>query len=238
MKKTLMALAILSPWVYAAPPQLTDVQKAYFKKQGLPIPGTGVTIVEPSRSAAINKALMEQKADGYRHEFSQAATNLLKIDELLKPEIKRVKTVIRQRQSTNITDDLSDVTMAYIFKPVPASEVKRFIAFAPTGVYVNDEKTEGWVGLTEYFESSFAPCSYEEVNVGITGGSSSVDRDLVSYDVNNKISEYMAIGDTTGYLYQIQWTDNIYRRKLRCATKTFDAGIRAKIIALANVIDA
>lgn len=219
-------------------PQLSEEQKSYFKKQGLPIPGTGVTIVEPSRSMAANKALMEQKKDGYRHEFSQAATNLLHIDSLLKPEIRRVRSLVRQTQSADITTNLGEVTMAYSFKPVPSSIVKRVIMYAPTGVYVHDGKVEGWVGLTEYFESYFAPCSYEEVNVKLTGTSTIMDRDTVTYQVANKAGEYFATGDTTGFLYQIEWFDNKFRHKLRCATKVFDPNMHDKVIELANVIDA
>ena len=219
-------------------PQLTEELKSYFKKQGLPIPGTGVTIVEPSRSLAANKALMEQKTDGYRHEYSQAATNLLHIDALLKPELKRVQALTRQKQSADITTDLVDVTMAYPFKPVPSSVVKRVIMYAPTGVYVHDDKVEGWVGLTEYFESNFAPCTYEEVNVSLTGTATVMDRDTVTYEVANKAGEYFSTGDTTGFLYQIEWFDNQFRRKLRCAAKVFDSNMHDKVVELAKVIDA
>lgn len=239
MKKTLLALTVLSvTTLNAAIPQLSAEQKTYFKKQGLPIPGTGVTIVEPSRSMTANKALMEQKNDGYRHEFSQAATNLLHIDELLRPERKRVQSLTRQKQSADITTELVDVTMAYPFKPVPSSAAKRVIMYAPTGVYVHDDKVEGWVGLTEYFESNFATCSYEEVSVSLTGTATIMDRDTVTYEVANKAGEYFSTGDTTGFLYQIEWFDNQFRHKLRCATKVFDLNMHDKVIELANVIDA
>ena len=239
MKKTLLVLTVLSgTTLNAAMPQLSAEQKSYFTKQGLPIPGTGVTVAEPSRSVAANKALMEQKKDGYRHEYSQAATNLLHIDELLMPERKRVQLLTRQKQSANITTDLADVTMAYPFKPVPSSAVKRVIMYAPTGVYVQDGKVEGWVGLTEYFESNFATCSYEEVSVSLTGTATIMDSDTVIYEIANKAGEYFATGDTTGFLYQIEWFDNQFRRKLRCATKVFDPKMHDKVIELANVIDA
>lgn len=238
MKKTLITLTILSASALnAAMPQLTEEQISYFKKQGLPVPGTGVTIAEPSRSLAANKAIMEQKTDGYRHEFSQAATNLLHIDALLKPEIKRVKSLVRQKQSANITTNMTDITMAYSFKSVPSSIVKRVIMYAPTGVYVHDGKIEGWVGLTEYFESKLGNCSYEEVNVTLTGTSTVMDSDTVTYEVSNKTGEYFSTGDSAGFLYQIEWIDNVFRHKLRCATVVFNPKMHDKIIDMANVID-
>lgn len=239
MKRTLLVLTVcLITALNAAMPQLTEEQKIYFKEQGLPIPGTGVTIVEPSKSLTVKKALMEQKRDGYRHEFSQAATNLLHIDELLEPEIKRVKSLVRQKQSANITTNLADVTMAYPFTPVPSNVVKRVIMYAPTGVYIHDDRAEGWVGLTEYFESNFATCSYEEINVSLTGTSTEIPRNTVTYEVANKAGEYFSTGDSTGFLYQIEWMDDLFRRKLRCATKIFEPSMRNKVIELAKIIDA
>ena len=239
MKKTFLALTIMSATsLNAAMLQLTTEETDYFKKHGLPIPGIGVTIVEPSRSFAANKALLEQKKDGYRHEFSQAATNLLHIDALLQPEIKRVRSLIRQKQSADISTDAKDVTMAYPFKPVPSHIVKRVIMYAPTGVYAHNGNVEGWVGLTEYFESYFAPCSYEEVNVVLTGSATIMDSDTVTYEVANKTGEYFATGDSTGYLYQIEWIDDQFRRKLRCATKVFDSHMHDNLVELAKVIDA
>lgn len=238
MKKILLALTVLSVTIlHAAMPPLTDEQKAYFKKQGLPIPGTGVTIIATSNNPKIKKALMEQKKDGYRHEFSQAATNLLHIDELLNPEIERVRLLARQKQSANIATDIVDITMAYPFKSVPSSVVIRVIVYAPTGVYVQDNGVEGWVGVTEYFESNFATCSYEEVNVDLTGTATIMNKDSVTYEVANKIGEYLSMGDSTGFLYQIEWFDNKFRRKLRCATKVFDHTIHDKLIELANIIE-
>lgn len=237
MKKLLISLALIPAFSLQAMPQLTEDQKAYFIKEGLPIPGSGITIAEPAHSAAVSKALAEQTKDGYRHEYSQAATNLLNIDALLAPEIKRIKTLRRQKQSANLSSNLSDITMAYKFNPVPEGVVKRVITYAPTGAYITEGKTEGWLGMTEYFESNFAPCSYEENNLILSGGASTVDRDTITYDVNGKITEYMALGDGTGYLYSVQWTDDTYRRKLRCATKVFSPDFKAKLIALANKID-
>ena len=127
--------------------------------------------------------------------------------------------------------------MAYPFKPVPSSVVKRVIMYAPTGIYVHEGNREGWVGLTEYFESEFAPCSYEEVNVNLTGTSTIMDSDTVTYEISNKPGEYFATGDSTGYLYQIEWIDTLFRRKLRCATKKFDARMHDKVIEIAKVID-
>ena len=37
---------------------------------------------------------------------------------------------------------------------------------------------------------------------------------------------------------QIEWLDNQFRRKLRCATQVFDPKMYDKVIKLANVIDA
>lgn len=235
----LIATLLLANSVNSALPQLTDEEKAYFMQQGLPIPDSGVTFTKPSRNLTANKSLMEQRRDGYRHEFSQAATNLLKIDALLSPELKRVEktTALRRQNSADLTADLNSISLAYIFRPVPNSEVKRLIAYAPTGIYVRDKSAEGWVGVTEYFESYFAPCSYEEVSVPLTGTATIIDKDTVTYEVANKVGEYYATGDSTGYLYQIEWFDAAFRRKLRCATKKFSPHIRPKLIALANKID-
>ena len=37
---------------------------------------------------------------------------------------------------------------------------------------------------------------------------------------------------------KIEWIDNLFRRKLRCATKVFDPNMHDKVIDLANTIDA
>lgn len=239
MKKTILALTILSSFSVNAMPELSDAMKELFIKKGLPVPGSGVTIVEPSKNLAVNKALVEQKRDGYRHEYSPGATELLTIDEIIAPEYKRLQTLSkREKQSEDITKELTEITMAYQFKPVPNSVVKRVITYAPTGAYNNTPgENEGWMGITEFFDSSFATCSYEENNISLSGASSIVSSDQITYEINGKVTEYIALGDTTGYMYLVQWTDNTYRRKLRCATKIFSPEVKEKIMALANKID-
>ena len=62
--------------------------------------------------------------------------------------------------------------MAYNVVAIPRHLIKRVLTFAPTGAYINNEDGEGWVALTEYFESKFdAPCSFEETNIKLTGTS-------------------------------------------------------------------
>lgn len=226
-------------------PHLTPEQKAYLEKQGLPIPGSGLTIVDSKKDLhlnhhnliAYNKAEKEQKTTGYIHERNDTAINLLKSDQRFEKELTRITALQNRRLQSDISTDFAEIKMAYPYKPIANNLYSRFIAFAPTGVYIKEKPTEGWAGITEYFHADFAPCSYEEVNIKLTGSASIVSKDTITHDVNGKITEYMAIGDEHGYLYQVEWNDENFRRILRCASKEFSEDVHSKLIDLANHID-
>lgn len=245
IKLFLLSGVLATSLSFATCPKLTDAQKEYLKKEGLPLPCSGITIVDMKQmmlsdhqKQLLNTALEQEKMDGYRHEFSQAATNLLNIDELLKPEFKRIKKLVPQKQSANITTDLSNIKMAYDYVRVPSELSKRFVSFAPTGTYIDNEDGDGWIAITEYFISNFdAPCSFEENNIRLSGSSSVVPKQMINYAVNNKITESMTLGDTTGYLYQVQWTNDDFRRTLRCASKHYSVDVKGKTLELAIKID-
>jgi hypothetical protein len=226
-------------------PDLTLEQKAYLKKQGLPIPGTGITVVDSKkdlhltkrRLVAYDKAQKEQKKTGYIHERNDTAINLLKSEKRFEKELTRVTALQSRRRLSDISTYFPDIKMAYPYKPVTNNLYHQFIAFAPTGVYIKNELKEGWAGITEYFHTDYAPCSYEETNVELTGSAAVVAEETISHDVNGKTTEYMVIGDEQGYLYQLEWNDNNFRRILRCASKNFSEDMHSKLIELATHID-
>jgi hypothetical protein len=159
-----------------------------------------------------------------------------KISELF--AIDKMKSISLEKNPnplfTGLRNQLNNLHMAYKFKPVPANLATKLIGFAASGTYNN-----GWSGASEFFvNNQVGTCSYTESNLKVMQEYEKIDKDVVTYDVNNKVTVIEQEGNKNyGYLYKIHWADDNYFRDLECATTSISNDIREKIIDLAKQID-
>jgi len=224
------------------PPPLTPEEDyAIFGKDGLPRPGSGVHIIPANKmhydksqvkSIEYNASLLSTK--GYIEKYNQHATNLLMFHQIANADFSKSDSL--GEQSTHLRHNLSDLKMAYDYQGVPNSLVKEIIGFAPESTFIKN----GWTGAIEFFspQEFNGICAYHEINIGLTGSSANFAKEIVNYQVNNKVTIIEVSGnEASGYGYNIEWWDDHFRHTLECASKVFTSGIKKQVITLATQID-
>lgn len=220
---------------------ITDAQLAYLKKEGLPIPGEGVVLVDYSQLHLPGSAKIKYKEDreqiktnGFVNEYSERAKELLSFIKTAAIQFKQ-QTAIQKPIDTTLRKSSKDIAFAYSYLGVPMESITKYIGIAPAGVFT---KEKGWTGSSSFFNTNFGTCSYTEFNVKLMKSASHIDRDSVNYSINDKITLNDARGtDSTGYLYQVLWYDLNFHHKLECATKKYSESTMNKVIELAKTID-
>lgn len=247
MKKTIIALAILPSLAFAF---TEDEQRVFMenniqvlKEKGLPIPGSGVEVVPASKikipawqkqQFAAEKKEFSKK--GYIERSSERAYELMHIKASIDKEKLAKKTFMKPTDS-DIRDTPSDMVFAYTYVGVPKGEMLESFGIAPTGTWVKEPQS-GWTGAVQFFKTSFAHCAYTENNMVVSQGAARISEDVARYDVNGKVTVIEIEGNaSTGYLYQVNWFDNVFNRNLECATMDFSEAVRTETIALAKKID-
>ena len=224
-------------------PLTPEEDYAIFGKDNLPRPGTGVHILPANKmhydkSQVMNikttAAILDNK--GYIEKYNQSATNLLMFQQIANADYSK-NYMLAGEQSTHLRHHFSDLKMAYNYQGVSDSLVKEVIGFAPESTFIE----QGWTGAVEFFipQGWDGLCSYSEVNIGLTKGSANFAKELVSNQINDKVTLIDVSGnDASGYGYNIEWWDDNFRHVLRCASKNFKPEIKQQVIALAVNIDA
>lgn len=225
-----------------APPLSPDEEYRIFGKNGLPKPGSGVHVMPASEMHYNNSQVSRIKSKtsvinskGYIEKYNQNATTLLMYRQIANADYSKNDQL--GEHSTRLRHELSDLKMAYDYQGVPGSLVKEVVGFAPVSTYINQR---GWTGAVEFFspQNFDGLCSYNEINISLTGSSANFAEEIVSRQVNDKVTIVEVSGNTaSGYGYNIEWWDSRFRHTLECASKNFSQEINQKVITLAKMID-
>lgn len=247
MKKTIIALSIIPVIAFS----MTTEQKEAFnkanvevlKKKGLPIPDSGVQVIpqeqmkmEGWQKQKLLSESKELKNKGYINRSSPNAHNLLNIENKIK-KMRPLEKSKYKSTSSHLREKSEDISFAYTYVGVPKNDIIEYYGIAPAGTYIKEPQS-GWTGAIEFFKTSFAICSYTEKNMLAAHGSAQIAEEEAQYDINGKITLIDVEGnESTGYLYRVNWFDNIFNRNLQCATKDFSESVREAAINLAIKID-
>ena len=105
-------------------PPLTDQEKyEYFIKDGMPVPGSGATVVGTNKikltheqSSAIRKFNESQRTKGFYEEHSTKAKMLLGMPEAAEKEYNERKLIPMKPYDSHLREKLYDLTMMYDYK--------------------------------------------------------------------------------------------------------------------------
>ena len=224
------------------PPPLTEEEDyAIFGKDGLPRPGSGVKLIPANKmhynSAEVKqiKALAKTLNDkGYIDKYNQHAMDLLMFRQAAEKDY--AKNTFQKEQGTHLRHNVSDLKIAYDYKEVPNVFTKEIFGFSPESVFMKN----GWAGVIEFFKPSSLNgiCAYHEINIKLTGGAANFAKEIVTNEINNKITIIEVSGnEASGYEYNIEWWDENFRHILECAAKHFKPTTKSQIIQLSKNID-
>lgn len=247
MIKTISVLGLLMTPVFAM--AITPAEREYQEKEnmkiladlGLPLPNSGITIA-PRASYKESKKYLEQAANadkqrqtiGYINVNTEQPKELIGIQQIIKKN-KKQSHVLDSENSTNMRENLSDLKLAFSFKPVPKLLINKYIGVAPMGAF----NENGWSGAAEFFtKENIGTCSYGLMSIPVSQMSARLAAESVSYDINNKITIIEVSGNKkSGFIYNIQWYDEEYYHELECANMNFSKKIMKNEIELAKNID-
>lgn len=247
MKKIIVALSIIPVLAFAMTTEqqesLNQANIEELKKMGLPTPDSGVQLVtqknmkmkgwQAQKSLAASKELKEK---GYINKSSDRAYELMNIQDQIK-KMQPLQAKMFKSIESHMRKKAEDIPFAYSYIGVPQGEMTEFYGIAPVGTYVKNPQ-DGWTGAVEFFKTSFAHCAYTENNMVAAHGAAQIAEEEAQNDVNGKITLIDIEGnESTGYLYRVNWFDNIFNRNLECATKAFSKDIRSAVIELSKKID-
>jgi hypothetical protein len=222
--------------------ELTKSQELALIAEGLPVPGSGITVVPRSQLHLSKKEedyfaarSAQQLQKGFISEYNTRAKELLSLHQTIQYHYEKYKNDTNP-YSTSLKHTIAEIPMAYASTPVSANNIK-IIGFSPMGTYIKDQ---GWTGIGEFFETNqHLFCAFSESNIKITKGSAILPKEDVQYVVNGKVCLLNIMGNNqSGYLYEIEWYDDSFRSKLECATQHFSELTKEAVIALAKEIDA
>lgn len=200
----------------------------------------GVSIVPLSESALpenikneIRKELLQEKLPnyiGYEHYEDSYPKTLINIG------IKKDIVNNNNPMDTHLKINLDDVVIGFKFKPIQALDKNDFIGYAAVGTYVQGK---GWSGVRELFSNKeLGTCFYGVSNVSLAQGAAQLNKEMITYKVNNKPTLTNVKGSiNTGFIYRVDWFDNQYFSNIECAKMDYDKFTLGKIIELANKVD-
>lgn len=225
-------------------PPLTDQEKyEFFTKKGMPLPGTGATVIDntqgfkmtQTQSATVKKFNIDQKTKGYYEMANKKAKLLLAMPEIAEKEYNARKSIAFNPYDTHLYEVKNNLPMSYPYKGVPQTLATKVIGYAPESTFVNN----GWAGAVEFFVPSFGGvCAFHEISIALTKTAAYIPKEIATYAVNNKLTKMNAVGDKeTGFVYEIEWWDKKFKRTLECAAQEYADAMRTKTLELAKKID-
>jgi hypothetical protein len=219
------------------PPKFTQEEEyMLFGKDGLPIPNSGVKVVQLNESLVIRNTIDEFKKNGYVKKYSQNAVALSTIEHSADEQFKSFSSYKDRPYDTRMRHNWDEMKIAYVYKPVPSDLIAKTIGFSPESTFIKN----GWTGVSQFFVPkghSFV-CAYREVSIPLTGTSAVLNQEIVSNEVNEKITTLSIEGDLpSGYLYELMWWDKEFRRQLQCSADVYSEPTKKSIIELARLID-
>lgn len=248
MKKTLCVVLALSTLPIYADSE-ADIQaarlawsNAYFEKQGLPVPDSGVKIL-PEKEMSSYKEMKEDRIKakrdiqkfGYIKSTNQSTEQLLNIDITSAHDFKNFGNNFNP-ENTHLKHSVSELKTAYTPTPVPSSVASEYIGAAPYLTYL---KEQGWVGVVQFFKNKdVGNCAFSENNIKLSHGAAIIAKEDVREDVNGKTTTVEVMGnEEAGFTYTVEWFDHDFFRKVECANKTYSSDLTNAVIKIAQSID-
>lgn len=224
-------------------PPLTEYEKQeLFIKDGIPLPGSGVHIVDKASIKATNeqksqtdKFIAMQKTKGYFEKYNEIAVKLLDMPEHSVRELQDHKKLTLSPEDTHLREVKIDLPMNYDYQGIPNNLADTIYGYAPESALVNDK----WNAAVEYFKPHFKGiCAYHENNLQLSQSAAYIPKEVVKYLVNGKTTVSGVSGNKdSGYVYEVEWWDKKFKRNLECASKEFSQDTRDATIELAKRID-
>jgi hypothetical protein len=248
MKKLLIGtLAGITITVYATPAEDLQAERLrwsanYYKNQNMPVPDGGITIVpakgmnsHKEHPELLAKILSETAQFGYVKSATPGTEHLLNIQIIAAHDYKRNEANYKPK-STHLRHEASELKLAFTFKPIPQEELTESIGFVPAGTYI---RGEGWTSAIQFFsKEGMGNCQYYEDAVKLSHASIIIPEELAREEVKGKVTTIDITGnEASGFLYTVEWYDEIFFKKLECAGKKYSNEVTMAMIALANRID-
>lgn len=207
-------------------------------RNNLPAPGSGVQIVESNKTVhamAQDASLQQEKIQGYINEESGDAIQLLADQKnKLHHSSKKIFYENSDPYNTHLKASLSQIKLAFPYHAISFIDPDDVIGFAAAGTWM-----EGWTGIGEVFNhAEIGVCDYVKFNYQLTHGAARLNKDYVTYDVNNKPTITLVKGTSaSGYAYKVEWFGKTFFHILTCVSKDYVKENKERTIALAKKID-
>ncbi len=249
MKKPIaLVVAILSITAYSfATENITNTNNTSSNPlvipSGLPAPDSGIQIVPFSTLISSftddmkKEAITEQqqlKLHGYIEKDNPDAKYLLSSRQMAAKQKKMNYAARYGEYDTSIKDNYKEIKLAFPFHGIGV-EKNNIIGYAASGSWRN-----GWTGINVFFENNDidSSCLLSLRYIKLTHGAVYINRDVVKYDVNAKVTTTGARGNSnSGFTYNISWYDPTFYYDLECANVKYDSQILQKMTDNAKVID-
>lgn len=226
MKKNILTLALMM----ALP--LTGIAEDSFYTADPSKADTGIILVPLAQMNPTKEdlsSLKQQKLKGYSIKESNDPREFIKESNRYPDEINDTS----DPTDTHLKSDLSKIKLAFKFKP---PSFLKPLGFAVGGTYIEDN---GWTAISTFFnDKTLGSCKFKLNNMKISHGAVRIPKETVRYDVNKKITNVFVEGsNNSGFIYNIDWNDEINNYFLTCANMIYDKDITQHMIVLANKID-
>jgi len=215
---------------------------------GLPLPGSGIQIVPRSQLGMPDELLKQgldeikqRKAFGYAEKYDSYIPELLAMKKTAPQDIK-LYSVNQRDESTHLRKSVRDLKLAFKFPnkdtigKLHSTYGVQTLGAAPQGAYSPDL---GWSGAVTFFSyQDIGVCSYGIMNVKASGTAVMLAIEDVTYEVNDKPTLIKIDGKPGyGFLYKIEWFDEVNFHELQCAAQEYSSEIKQSIISLAKQLD-
>jgi hypothetical protein len=251
----ILAVALLSSVAFSsyakAIPENKEVRAmmdAIEKEAGLPSFNSGVQIVPRSQLALPGDLLKQGLAEikqretlGYAEKDDPYIAELLSMRKTAPHDIKLYASN-QNDSSTHLRKSVRDLKLAFKFPGTGANGKLRYtpgmqvLGAAPQGSFDSDD---GWSGAINFFAyRNIGVCAYGVMNVEASGTAAMLAMEDVTYDINDKATLIKVDGKPGyGFLYNVEWFDDINFHELTCATQEYSSEIKQSIISLAKQLD-
>jgi hypothetical protein len=215
----------------------------------VPLPTEGLQIIPLAQmdmpedlKQDILKGKAEEKLKGYQEKDSKYVQFLLNLKRNAPKEISSYKDN-HNPLDTHLKSNLSDIQLVFPFNNITWIKSENILGFAAAGSYVKNQPNYpngGWTGIVVFFiDSRLGSCSYSFFNLKASNGAILLAKETTEYLVHKKPSSRTIEGSyNSGFAYSLNWYENGAMNELSCANINFDKQIMAKMITLANRIDA
>lgn len=207
----------------------------------LPQSGEGVKIVPDSEIFHIKLSKKEQQAFdneiklGYVQRKSPDAIQLLEMGKhtFQSPGDRKFYNT-SEPYDTHLKESLSQIQLAFDFKPLSFIAPENTLGFAPAMTWKN-----GWTGIVQFFKHEpIGICSYLKTSVHLNGSAIRLSKERISYFIDEKPAVAINEGrKNEGFSYIINWYDSDYFHRLSCATLDYSMQTANNVKELAKLID-